>query len=124
MYRTKLVTTKDDATGISVTTSEVDIDYVESYVAYLDVLGFKEMVWTHSEDNITRLKEYYNIVGYFKKAIQEIPEKMEIRFTAISDSVILTMPLSDQVNHVDQLKHFLIVVGLMQQHLAMKAYSF
>jgi hypothetical protein len=114
MYKTQTVTDGHTA----VTTNEIDINYTNSYVAFLDVLGFKEMVFNNSAYDQNRLKTYYNIVTYFKNSVKIIPMKNKIKIMAVSDSIILSMPTDGDERDIENIKHFCIVIALMQQHLA------
>jgi hypothetical protein len=118
MLNRKIKKSMDPSSKISVTETEVDTNYITEYVAYLDVLGFKEMVYSDNEEDKERLQAYFSIVDYFREAIKQIPEKSKIKIMAVSDSIILSMPENAE-RSTEQLTHFCIIIGLIQSHLAM-----
>ncbi len=101
--------------------NKIQINYKDSFVAFLDVLGFKELV--KSSNDTRRLDEYFNIVdNAIKKDIDNQPEKQDINSIIISDSIILSIrKVEGDINHnIEQLRKLCIVVGKMQLRLANK----
>lgn len=95
-----------------------NIEYEESYVAFLDVLGFKQMIQSQNREQINK---YFGIVNSAIEYLGEIESKRDIGSIVISDSVILTVPCdgSDQ-DKLDKLRQLCIAVGLIQQNLAVE----
>lgn len=97
-------------------TQENSIKYEKSFVAFLDVLGFKQMV--SSKDN-KLIETYFGIVNRAIYYLKSVPSKKEIGSIVISDSIILTIPCADnKVDNVEKLRHLCIAIGLIQQSLA------
>ncbi len=98
--------------------AEIDITYKESYVAFLDVLGFKNMVF--SQDN-AKLKQYFGVVNSVIEYLKDIEAKRNIGSIIISDSIILTVPHGrTKEENIEILRSLCIAVGLIQQNLALK----
>lgn len=95
------------------------IEYKESFVAFLDVLGFKQMI---QSKNKTKINKYFGVVNSAIKYLNEIPTKRGIGSIVISDSVILTVPCNDDTDaeKVEKLRHLCVAVGLIQQNLAVE----
>ncbi|EHK9078633.1 hypothetical protein KCU32_004476 [Vibrio parahaemolyticus] len=94
------------------------IVYKKSFVAFLDVLGFKQMVQSRNQE---KLNQYFGIVNSAIDYLKSIPSKQEIGSIVISDSIILTVPHSeDQDENLYKLRQLCIAVGLIQQNLAVK----
>ncbi|CAH6840162.1 conserved hypothetical protein [Vibrio chagasii] len=95
-----------------------EIEYEESFVAFLDVLGFKQMI---QSQNRTQINKYFGIVNSAIEYLNEIPSKREIGSIVISDSVILTVPCNgDSEEKLNKLRQLCIAVGLIQQNLAVE----
>ncbi|EIJ2834841.1 hypothetical protein ACOW8K_004464 [Vibrio parahaemolyticus] len=95
-----------------------EIEYEESFVAFLDVLGFKQMI---QAQNSTQINKYFGIVNSAIEYLNEIPSKREIGSIVISDSVILTVPCNgDSEEKINKLRQLCIAVGLIQQNLAVE----
>ena len=95
-----------------------EIEYEESFVAFLDVLGFKQMI---RSQNRIKVNKYFGIVNSAIEYLNTIPSKSEIGSIVISDSVILTVPCSgDREEKINKLRQLCIAVGLIQQNLAVE----
>ncbi|MGL5213653.1 MAG: hypothetical protein ACRC8R_00735 [Aeromonas hydrophila] len=95
-----------------------DIEYEESFVAFLDVLGFKQMI---QSQNKTQINKYFGIVNSAIEYLNGITSKREIGSIVISDSVILTVPYNgEREEKIDKLRQLCIAVGLIQQNLAIE----
>lgn len=95
-----------------------EIEYEESFVAFLDVLGFKQMI---QSQNRTQINKYFGIVSSAIEYLNEMPSKREIGSIVISDSVILTVPCNgDSEDKLNKLRQLCIAVGLIQQNLAVE----
>ncbi len=71
--------------------------YVDSYVAYLDILGFKDFVNNNSDFN--KIKELYDdMTETYKNVLNSSAEHLKsedvksVTFNIISDSIILSIP--------------------------------
>ncbi|MBU3130556.1 hypothetical protein [Clostridium tagluense] len=96
------------------------IIYKESYVAFLDVLGFKELVLRDNTENRKRLNQYFNIVNSVINYIRSIDMKKDIGFIVISDSIIMSIHKGNSnVERLDRLRSLCIAVGLIQKRLAL-----
>lgn len=94
------------------------IIYEKSFVAFLDVLGFKQMVQSRNQE---KLNQYFGIVNSAIDYLKSIPSKQEIGSIVISDSIILTVPHSeDRSENLNKIRQLCIAVGLIQQNLAVK----
>ena len=69
-----------------------NIKYVQSYVAFLDVLGFKELVYSKKAEDKKKLQEYSNSINNFVNILKEISIKntFNVDYIVISDSIIIT----------------------------------
>lgn len=97
----------------------VQICYKKSFVAYLDVLGFKNLV---KQNKITEIEAYFNVINEELVNLRKIQAKEEIGSIIISDSVILTMPqdTGDKENNLQRLRQLCIAIGKIQQRLALE----
>ncbi len=102
-------------------TARKDIQYRDSYVAFLDVLGFKNLVFSQNQEDKAKLEHYFGIVNEAIKYLKEIPAKSEIGSIIISDSIILSVNKSGNNDQdINILRHLCVAVGLIQMHLALK----
>jgi hypothetical protein len=98
-----------------------NISYEKSYVAFLDVLGFKNLVMSNKKKDKVKLEQYFGIVNSAIEYLKGIPSKKNIRSIIISDSVILSVPHGqNNQENIDKLRHLCVAVGLIQQYLALK----
>ena len=63
------------------------ITYEKSYVAFLDVLGFKNLVFSKSKEDKEKLEKYFGIVNSAIEYLESIPSKKDIGSIIISDSI-------------------------------------
>lgn len=96
-----------------------NIDFKEeSYVAFLDVLGFKNMI---SEKNENKINMYFGLVNSAIVYLKSIVEKKEIGSLVISDSIILTVPCDSNLREdIKNFKNLCLAVSIIQQTLAFK----
>lgn len=98
-----------------------NIQYRDSYVAFLDVLGFKSLVFSKQQHDKEKLEQYFGIVNEAIEYLKEIPAKSEIGSIIISDSIILSVNKSgNKEQDINILRHLSVAVGLIQMHLALK----
>ncbi len=69
-----------------------NINYEKSYVAFLDVLGFKRLVFSSKKTDRNKLNQYFGVVNSAIEYLRRIPSKRKIGSIIISDSVILSVP--------------------------------
>lgn len=103
--------------------AKVNIRYDQSYVAFLDVLGFKDLVFSSKKSDKNKLDQYFGVVNSAIDYLSHIPSKQKIGIGSIiiSDSVILSVPKGQDVNdNLSRLRHLCVAVGIIQQFLAMK----
>ncbi len=97
------------------------INYEKSYVAFLDVLGFKNLVFSNKKNDKEKLSQYFGVVNSVVEYLKTIPSKKEIGSIVISDSVILTVPHGQtREENIEKLRHLCVAVGLIQLFLSLK----
>jgi len=93
------------------------MEYKNSFVVFLDVLGFKNMV--NSEDE--KIEKYLQIVNKQIKYLEGIEEKKDIKSIVISDSIILSVETTDnQYININTLRNLCLFVALIQEALALE----
>ncbi len=69
------------------------LEFVDSFVVFLDVLGFSELVYSDNEDELQKINFYFSIIevylGKLKGEIEDINN--ELRNSEISDDLLLKM---------------------------------
>lgn len=94
------------------------IDYKEYFVAFLDILGFKEVVLSRKQADQNKIAKYFDVVEMTVHKLKENSEKSELGFIIISDSVILSMPSGhNEEENIDALRQLCIAVGVIQSEL-------
>jgi hypothetical protein len=97
------------------------VDYEKSYVAFLDVLGFKKLVMSKNKKEKLKIEQYFGIVNSAIEYLKQIPSKRSIGSIVISDSIILSVPHGeDKKTNINKLRHLCVAIGIIQQHLALK----
>lgn len=96
------------------------INYEQRYVAFLDVLGFKDLVYSN---NINKIDLYLNKLEEAIELLKNVPIKGELDFgyIVISDSIIITVKQSHNKDNADNiiiLRHLCIAIGFLQSKLA------
>mgnify|MGYP001262162001 CR=1 FL=1 len=91
--------------------------YNDSYVAFLDVLGFKNMV-KHSDD--FKLTKYFEEVEETLRELKGRSSKKDIGYIIISDSIILTIKKAANADdNLEKLRQLCISVSKIQKRLAL-----
>jgi hypothetical protein len=94
------------------------LNYEEKYVAFLDILGFREMVNKNDTELINR---YLNIVQHGIKSAKDTyfnGKKLKIESIIISDSILLSVDKnSDTEESLKNLLYLCMSVGIMQSLL-------
>lgn len=97
-----------------------DINYKNSYVAFIDILGFKNLVNSRADEDKDKLESYLGVVN---KAITNLKgsSKDSIGSIIISDSIILSVLQSKEIEeNIDRLRHLCVAVGFIQLQLSLK----
>jgi len=95
-----------------------NVEYKESYIAFLDVLGFKAIVMNQDvKGNLNVLDDYFKEVDRLREYFDGLSFHIEI--IAISDSIIISIPrnISDE-SDIGNLRHLCIAVAIFQCMLA------
>jgi len=101
--------------------SKVRITYEKSFVAFLDVLGFKKLVYSKKKKDHKKIEEYFEIVDKTIKSMQYLKDKKQIGVIIISDSIILSMPHEAGGNEkIKNFRNLCVAVGTIQRELAIK----
>jgi len=103
--------------------AKINIQYDKSYVAFLDVLGFKNLVSSSKKSDKNKLDQYFGVVNSAIDYLSQIQSKQQIGIGSIiiSDSVILSVPMGQDANdNLYRLRHLCVAVGIIQQFLAIK----
>lgn len=96
---------------------EFQIRYKDSYVAFLDVLGFTNMVMRADEK---KLNVYFNVVNKIIANLKLILEKQKIGYIVISDSIILTVTKSNNKREdINTLRQLCIAISKIQKELSL-----
>ena len=99
----------------------INIQYENSYVAFLDVLGFKNLVFSKRNDDKVKLDQYFGVVNSAIQYLAGIPSKKKIGSIIISDSIILSVPHGQNRNdNLNILRNLCVAVGIVQQYLGLK----
>lgn len=101
--------------------AQENILYKKRFVAYLDILGFKDLVFSNEQKDKEKLNKYFGIINSVIDYLKNINSKKAIESIVISDSVILSVrQRSEEKENIDILKNLFIAVGLIQKNLALK----
>ena len=96
------------------------IEYSKCYVAFLDVLGFKNLVLSKKKEDKHKIDEYFNLIEEVTEYLKEIKAKRNLGSIIISDSVILSVPVGNSDKEkIENLRHLCIAVGKIQFSLAL-----
>jgi hypothetical protein len=97
------------------------IEYKEGYVAFLDLLGFKELVFSQKDEDKEKIERYLGIVDSAIEYLKTIKSKQPIGYIVISDSIILSVPFGESNDeNLDRLRHLCIAVSYIQYYLAIR----
>lgn len=102
--------------------SVIKIDYQNRLVAFLDVMGFKDLLKGDQQSQI-KISEYFStvttVVEYFQKEYSERYIDHDFASALVSDAVILSVDLpTGQADRNQVTSRFLSAVGLLQYRLA------
>jgi hypothetical protein len=97
------------------------IDYSEYFVAFIDVLGFKELVLSNKKEDKAKIEQYFELIEEVTKELERIKAKKHLGSLIISDSVILSIPIDVPLpDKIDRLRHLCVAIGKIQATLAKK----
>lgn len=100
---------------------DFELRYEKSYVAFLDVLGFKKLVYSKKKEDREKIELYLKTARETLNRLKEIPSKKIIGSIVISDSIILTVPFGDnETEHIDNLRQLCIAILSLQRKLLVK----
>lgn len=95
--------------------------YTNSYVAFLDVLGFKQLVLSKNEKDKRKIEEYLFSVNNSIRELSQNELTKNVNAIVISDSIILSIEQSNNIQkNVEILKQLCVLVSLLQFTLAIK----
>lgn len=101
--------------------NSIEIDYSDYYVAFLDVLGFKNLVNSKKPEDKQKINDYFNLIKEITDDLKKIQSKKDIGAIIISDSVILSVPIGiDQSEKIHNLRELCIAIQKIQFKLAEK----
>lgn len=94
------------------------IIYQKYYIAFLDVLGFKELVYS---ENKNKIENYFGIVNSSIDYLKTIIDKQAIKSIIISDSIILSIGHGkNRQENISRLRNLCVAIGILQLNLAYK----
>ena len=97
------------------------ITYEKSYVAFLDVLGFKNLIYSKEDADKEKVENYFGVVNSAIEYLKTIDAKQDIGSIVISDSIILSVPFGkSKKDNIEKLKQLCIAISLIQFGLALK----
>jgi len=98
----------------------VKITYTNCFVAFLDILGFKELVLSKNKEKKRKLEKYFSTIKEITEDLELKKYEQNLKSITISDSIILSVPFGKNVNQsLSQLRHLCVTVGKIQYRLAL-----
>ncbi|MFX4267076.1 hypothetical protein ACOL29_05345 [Aliarcobacter butzleri] len=99
--------------------NKVEIKYEDSFVAFLDVLGFTNFVQNNKIDKINLyLEKVEEMITLIKESLNSIEYSKNINFIVISDSIIISIPRSNDISDIKILQSLCIAIYHIQSYLA------
>ena len=100
---------------------EKKIPYSKYFIAFLDVLGFKKLVFSENVSSKRKIEEYFKEIKDVITILENIKNKQRLKAIIISDSVILSIPFEEDHNdRVHKLRHICVAIAKIQYALAKK----
>ncbi|MFY4857737.1 hypothetical protein ACOTVL_04715 [Aliarcobacter butzleri] len=97
---------------------KVGIQYEDSFVAFLDILGFTNFVLNNNTDKINLyLEKVEEMIYQLKESIKHIPYCKNINFIVISDSIIISIPKNNK-NDIHILQTLCFAIYTLQGYLS------
>lgn len=101
--------------------NHVKISYSNCFVAFLDVLGFRKLVFSESQNDKKKLEDYFSIVKEITQELVHIKNIYDLKSITISDSIILSVPFGEDIHEgLSQLRQLCVAVGKIQFKLALE----
>ncbi|POZ54017.1 hypothetical protein [Methylovulum psychrotolerans] len=98
-----------------------NVPYSDYFVAFLDVLGFKELVMSKAPKDKKKISEYFQLIEEVTYGIRRFELKKEIATITISDSVIIAIPMDiNDSQNLNNLRQLCIAIQKIQFKLAEK----
>jgi len=95
------------------------LKYETKLVAFLDVLGFKDLVYSSKISNQSKVALYFSLIDKKINDLKGRRGKQSITSLVVSDSVILTIPFSgNRGNQLTNLRELCIAIREIQFELA------
>lgn len=96
---------------------KIKIEYKKGFVAFIDVLGFKDMINNSNQENNDKVENYLNIVN---EQLKKLDELNNFKSIVISDSIILSMEISEKdiEGNIGTLSLLCNAIKTIQQNLA------
>jgi hypothetical protein len=98
-------------------TNKVEIKYQDSFVAFLDVLGFTNLVKSNNTNKIDKyLESVEKMLSTLKDKLKSLTYCENMNFIIISDSIIISIP-KNNINDIDILKALCLSIYSLQGYL-------
>lgn len=95
------------------------LKYEIKLVAFLDVLGFKDLVCSSKKTDQSKVAQYFSLIDEKINDLKSRRGKQSITSLVVSDSVILTIPFSgDRDNQLTNLRELCIAIREIEFELA------
>lgn len=99
----------------------IDISYSEYYVAYLDVLGFEDLVLRNNAASRKILNKYFKLIHKLTDDLNAIKYELTFGSITISDSVILSVPVGKtNTDKITRLRNLCVAICKIQYALALE----
>lgn len=96
------------------------IEYQKCYVAFLDILGFEKLVKSNDDRSKDKIESYFRLINDEVNKLKEISSKRDIGTLIISDSVILSVRKTNDIeNDIEKLRQLCIAIRKIQYSLAL-----
>lgn len=96
-----------------------DLVYEERVVAFLDILGFSQMVMQRQDDDVDFI---VNLIPDMLKTHQGMSLREDLEVTRISDSIILSLNTNKNDKRLSSLFQLSVFIGRVQHELALNGY--
>ncbi len=96
-----------------------EIPYSKYFIAFLDVLGFKSLVFSKKVGDKRKIEEYFKNIKNVITMLEGIKNKQRLKAIIISDSVILSIPFGeDSDDRIYNLRHICVAIAKIQYALS------
>ncbi len=98
-----------------------ELPYSNYYVAFLDILGFTNLVLSKKKNDKLKIEKYFALIGKVTERLKRIKSEHNFGSIIVSDSVILSVPFGNNLTEkIENLRQLLVAVGIIQFTLAGK----